>query len=155
MDDAVYNGNADASPETANAKKAVNDPQVMVYLGPLFSGAARQAIPILCPASVAMVSFSNTYPGLTRPNLYNAPGEPDSSYPNCGRNYTRVVATDDVQGAAAAAFARRIGVKRVFVLHDSEPSEEAIAAAFASTAGTLGLQVVGGPEGMDPAASNY
>jgi branched-chain amino acid transport system substrate-binding protein len=40
-------------------------------------------------------------------------------------------------------------------LHDSEAATEAIAAEFASTAGKLGVQVVGGPEGMDPAASNY
>jgi WD40 repeat protein/ABC-type branched-subunit amino acid transport system substrate-binding protein len=155
MDDGVSTGNPGASPETTNANKAVNDPEVMVYLGPSFSGAARQAIPILCRASIAMISPSNTYPGLTRQNLYNAPGEPDSYYPDCGRNYTRVVATDDVQGAVGAEFARRIGATRVYVLHDSVAATEAIAASFATTAGKLGLQVVGGPEGADPTAGNY
>jgi branched-chain amino acid transport system substrate-binding protein len=155
IDDAVLTGNADAASETANANMAVNDPAVMVYLGPLYSAAARQVIPVLCRANVAMISFSNTYPGLTRQNLYNAPGEPDSYYPDCSRNYTRVVATDDEQGAAGAGFARRIGATRVYVLHDSGASTEAVAAAFANTAGKLGLRVVGGPEGTDSAAGNY
>jgi branched-chain amino acid transport system substrate-binding protein len=157
MDDAAYasNGNADAATETDNANQAVNDPAVMVYLGPFYSGAARQAIPILCQTSMAMIAFSNTYPGLTRQNAYNAPGEPDSYYPNCSRNYTRVVATDDVQGAVGAAFARRIGATRVYVLHDSTPGGEAVAVTFANTAANLGVQVVGGPEGVDLAASDY
>jgi branched-chain amino acid transport system substrate-binding protein len=104
---------------------------------------------------MAMIAFSNTYPGLTRQNAYNAPGEPDSFYPGCTRNYTRVVATDDVQGVVGAEFAKRIGAIRVYVLHDSDPGGEAIAAAFGETASKLGLQVVGGPEGVDLAASDY
>jgi WD40 repeat protein/ABC-type branched-subunit amino acid transport system substrate-binding protein/DNA-binding SARP family transcriptional activator len=157
MDDSAFasTGSADAPTETANANKAANDPDVMVYLGPLASGAARQAIPILCQANLALISPTNTYPGLTRQTPYNASGEPDAFYPNCKRNYTRVVATDDVQGAVGAEFAKRIGATRVYALHNSEAYGEALAAAFADTARDLGLQVVGGPEGMDPAAANY
>ena len=52
------------------------------------------SIPILCAANLAMISPANTYPGLTK----NIPGavesnEPDVYYPNCKRNYTRVVPT--------------------------------------------------------------
>jgi WD40 repeat protein/ABC-type branched-subunit amino acid transport system substrate-binding protein len=157
MDDAAYasNESADGPTETGNANQAVNDPTVMVYLGPLYSGSARQAIPILCRAGIAMISFSNTYPGLTGQHAYNAPGEPDSFYPNCSRNYTRVVATDDVQGAVGAEFARRLGATRVYALHDSGAAPEATTATFADTASRLGLRVVGGPEGVDLADSDY
>ena len=41
------------------------------------------------------------------------------------------------------------------MLHDSELYGQGIAEVFADTARRLGLQVIGGPDGMDPAASDY
>jgi branched-chain amino acid transport system substrate-binding protein len=43
----------------------------------------------------------------------------------------------------------------VYVLHDSDLYGQGIAEVFAATAQRVGLTVVGGPEGMDPAASDY
>jgi WD40 repeat protein/ABC-type branched-subunit amino acid transport system substrate-binding protein/DNA-binding SARP family transcriptional activator len=148
-------GSNDEPSETANAKRAVNDPNVVLYLGPNQSGPARQAIPILCPAQLAMISHSATYPGLTKKTPYNAQGEPDVYYPGCQRNFARVVPTDDLQGAVAAQFAQQLGVNRVYVLEDGGVYGQEVAAVFSATASKLGLQVVGGPEGIDPAASDY
>ena len=62
LDDAGPNGVWDAATEAANASKAVNDPDVVVYLGTYNSGAARASIPILCQANLVMISPANTCP---------------------------------------------------------------------------------------------
>ena len=63
-----------------------------------------------------MVSNANTNPGLTK--AWDP--KPDKYYPTGARNYARVCTTDDVQGSAAAQFAKSIGVKSVYVLNDTE-----------------------------------
>jgi branched-chain amino acid transport system substrate-binding protein len=148
-------GTPDAPSEAANANQAINDPNALVYLGPSLSGLARVSIPMLCPSQLAMISYAATYPGLTKQTAYNAPGEPEMYYTDCQRNFTRVVPTDELQGAAAAAFAKQLGVTRVYALDDGTVYGLNLAATFASTATRLGLQVVGGPEAIDPAASDY
>ena len=69
------------------------------------------------------------------------------------RNYFRVVPADDLQGAAAAAYAKQIGAKSVFVLDDTELYGKGIAAIFARKSTNLGLTVAGGPESIDVHAS--
>jgi branched-chain amino acid transport system substrate-binding protein len=156
MDDATAaKGSWDGPTEASNANKALNDADVMVYIGTFNSGAAKVSIQILCPANLAMISPANTYPGLTKKTPYNAPNEPDVYYPNCKRNYTRVPATDDLQGAVGAVYAKQIGATKAYVLHDSDLYGQGIAEVFAATAKKIGLEVAGGPEGMDPAASDY
>src|SRR5262249_47711867 len=67
QDDAIpMKGQWDADQEKANATKAVNDPDGLLYLGTYNSGAAKVSIPILNAGGMAMVSPSNTYPGLTK-----------------------------------------------------------------------------------------
>ena len=67
-----------------------------------------------------MVSPANTYVGLTHTGPGTAPGEPDKYYPTGKRNYARVVAADDFQGAADAQLAKQLGMKKVYVLNDKE-----------------------------------
>jgi branched-chain amino acid transport system substrate-binding protein len=55
-------------------------------------------------------------------------------YPDCPRNLARVVPTDDRQGVVGAAFARQLGVRNVYVLHDGSIYGQGIAAVFASSA---------------------
>jgi branched-chain amino acid transport system substrate-binding protein len=43
----------------------------------------------------------------------------------------------------------------VYILHDTEPYGYLIASTFAETAGKIGLDMVGGPEGVDPRAHEY
>jgi branched-chain amino acid transport system substrate-binding protein len=144
----------DAEKENENANRAINDPDVMVYLGPYNSGAARVSIPTLNNADLVMISPSNTYAGLTKPSK-GRPNEPAVFYPTGRRNYARVVPADDVQGAVGAGWAKQLGVARVFILHDTEIYGHAIAQSFADTAARIGLEIVGGPEGIDPRAQDY
>ena len=159
----VYEDWDDASPERGvweaekgneNANRAVHDPDVMVYLGPYNSGAARVSIPTLNNADLVMISPSNTYAGLTKPGK-GQPNEPAVFYPSGKRNYARVVPSDDIQGAVGAGWAKQLGAARVFVLHDTELYGHAVALSFADTAARIGLEVVGGPEGIDPRAQDY
>ncbi|HEX8229719.1 MAG TPA: branched-chain amino acid ABC transporter substrate-binding protein, partial [Chloroflexia bacterium] len=116
---ATIDGNWDAGVELANARRAVEDPDAMVYIGTYNSGAAKISIPILNRVNMAMISPGNTYPGLTKPGTGNA-GEPWTYYPLGVRNYFRVVPADDLQGSAAVAFAQQRGVQSVYVLDDTE-----------------------------------
>ena len=79
---------------------------------------------------VAMVSPSNTYPGLTEGGPGTEAGEPDNYYPTGTRNYARVVWNDQFQGAANAQYAKELGLKKVFVLNDSETYGLGIATLF-------------------------
>jgi branched-chain amino acid transport system substrate-binding protein len=128
----------------------------MVYLGTFNSGAAKVSIPILCKANLGMISPANTYPGLTK-KIEGAveANEPDVYYEGCKRNYTRVVPTDEIQGAAAANWSKQLGATKAYVLDDTELYGHGIAVVYANTAPKIGLQLVGGPEGIDAKASDY
>jgi branched-chain amino acid transport system substrate-binding protein len=144
----------DAGKEAQNARKAVADPDVMVYLGPGNSGAARLAIPILNRAGLVIVNASSTYSGLTKPE-FGELNEPDVYYPTGARNFVRVVPADDVQGAAAANWAKSMGASKVYVLDDGDLYGFGISAVFTETATAIGLNVVGGPESIDVTAPDY
>jgi branched-chain amino acid transport system substrate-binding protein len=156
MDDATAaKGAWDAAKEAENANIAVNDPNVLAYIGTFNSGAAKVAIPILCQANLVMISPANTYPGLTKKVEGIEPNEPDTYYPGCKRNYTRVVPSDELQGAVAAQWSKNLGATKAYILDDTELYGHGIAVFFEQTARKIGLQVVGGPEGIDPKASDY
>ena len=146
-------GQWDPAVEAANAQKAVKDPDIMAYIGTYNSGAAKISMPILNQASLVMVSPANTYPGLTKPGTGEA-NEPQVYRPSGKINYFRVVPADDIQGEVAATWAKELGVKRVFILHDRELYGKGVADVFKRACGKLGIQVVG-YEGIDPKAANY
>jgi branched-chain amino acid transport system substrate-binding protein len=104
---------------------------------------------------MVMVSNANTNPGLTK--KWDA-GEPEKYYPTGKRNYYRVVTTDDVQGAAAAIFAKAQGVKKVYVINDRQTYGQGIARAFTTNAKKQGLTVLSSGdagEGWDDKATDY
>jgi branched-chain amino acid transport system substrate-binding protein len=153
-DSAASGASWDPDKEADNAHHAVDDPDVMVYIGPYNSGAAEVSIPILNQADLATISPSATYSGLTKPGT-GRPNEPDVYYPSGKRNFVRVIPTDDVQGAVGAAWARQLGANRVYVLDDTELYGHAVAASFVEAAQKIGLQVIGGPEGVNPRAVDH
>src|SRR5207249_7966583 len=129
---AANNGDWDGTVEQANANKAVNDPDAMAYIGTYNSGAAKLAIPILNQNCLVMVTPANTYPGLTKAvNGVTKPGEPDTYYPGGYRNYSRVVGTDDAQGAAGAEWAKSLGGTKAYVLDDTQVYGQGLAKSFA------------------------
>ncbi len=114
-------------------------------IGPHNSGCAQLQIPILNRAAggpLAMVSPSNSHPGLTRAApldvLPGVPGQPEVFYPTGERSYARVNATDDLQGAALALLAKRLGLESVYLIHDGGYWEQLLRRSFPSTARRVG-----------------
>ena len=142
----------------ANAQAHVANRSEVAVMGTYNSGCAKIIVPILNQApggAMTMISNANTNPGLTK--VWN-PGEPDVYYPKGIRNYGRVCTTDDIQGAAAAQFAKSIGVKSVYVLNDTQTYGQGVAQAFTTEAKKIGLNVLSSGaygEGWDAKQSSY
>ena len=103
----------------ANANAYARAERLVAVIGPYNSNCAGVEIPILNRAPggpLAMISPSNTWPGLTRggPGLKAGGyrGEPDVYYPTGARNYFRLRPRDDLQGAALAVLAKRARAPR-------------------------------------------
>lgn len=146
-------GKWDPAQVTSNANSAVADKSVVAVIGHFNSGAAKLSIPILNKANLVMVSPANTYPGLTKPGKGVA-NEPNVYYPSGKRNYARVVPADDLQGVAAANWAKSLGVKKVYILHDQELYGKGLADIFEASAKKQGIEVLGN-DGIDSKASDY
>jgi len=126
----------------AHAYMAAKD--VLGVIGPWNSGCAEEQIPIVSrkdPEPLAMISPSNTYAGLTR----RIPGEKSGTafYPDGVRTYVRVVTHDLAQGIAAAHLAKRLGVRRMVVLHQMPRDSyvRGLTGPFVNAAEDLGLHV--------------
>jgi DNA-binding SARP family transcriptional activator/ABC-type branched-subunit amino acid transport system substrate-binding protein/streptogramin lyase len=127
-----------------NAHAYARDPSVIGVIGTFQSDCATRELPILNRAPdgpVPMISPSNTYTGLTRAGPGAARGDPDRYRPTGTRNYVRIIAPDDVQGAADALLARQLRLRRAYVLTDGTIYGTGIAAAFRRTAARLGIRV--------------
>jgi branched-chain amino acid transport system substrate-binding protein len=152
---AERNGGWDPGVESSNANQAVADADCMVYMGTYNSGAAKISIPIMGEANMGMISFANTYAGLTKKVPGIEEGEPDQYYPNGIRNYCRVIAADDIQGAAGASWAvESKGIKSAYVLDDQSLYGHGVAQVFNDTLKEMGVNVLGF-EGWDPKAPDY
>src|SRR3989440_7044509 len=131
---------------SANANAYANNKSVVGVIGTFNSGCAECVIPVLNRASggpVAMVSPANTYVGLTHGGPGTAAGEPDKYYPTGKRNYIRIVAADDFQGAADATLAQKLGLKKVYILNDKEAYGQGVATDFKNSLTKLGVTVAG------------
>jgi branched-chain amino acid transport system substrate-binding protein len=150
-------GKWDSGKCSANANNYAQNSSVVGVIGTFNSGCAEIIVPVLNRASngpVAMVSPANTYVGLTHGGAGTVAGEPGKYYPTGKRNYARVVAADDYQGAADALLAQSLGVKKVYILNDKEAYGLGVASNFRNAAKRLGL-TVSGFTAWDGKASSY
>ena len=129
----------------ADAKSYVADRDVLGVIGTYNSGCTIPMLPIMSRRSagpLAMISPANTYAGLTRPGAGVCCGHPGVLYPDGVRNFVRLAAPDDVQGAAGAVAAHDAGARKVVVLRlRTEDYAVALAASFARAARALGMEV--------------
>jgi branched-chain amino acid transport system substrate-binding protein len=117
----------------ANARTFGRDPRVIGVIGPLNSPCAFASLPETNRAGLAVLSPLASAPGLTRGAR--------ELYPTGRRHFARVFPPDDRQAEAMAELARRLGARRVAVLHDGDPSYgKLMATAFARRARELGLE---------------
>ena len=156
-DSTAQAGKWDSGKCSANGHAYANNKKVIGVLGTFNSGCAEIVIPILNRASdgpVGMVSPANTYVGLTHSGPGTASGEPEKYYPSGKRNYIRIVAADDYQGASNALLAKQLGYKSVFIFNDKEAYGLGVATDFRNAAKKLGLKIAGFTA-WDPKASSY
>ena len=136
LDDSVQ-GKHDPAQGAVNLKSFVADSRVLAALGPMNSNVAKAEIPISNAAGLAQITMAATAVELTHaPDAVKLrPQNPDRPA------FFRVCASDDRQGAAAASFARALGLKAAFVIDDNESYGKGLAdvfaGAFASDGGTV------------------
>jgi branched-chain amino acid transport system substrate-binding protein len=154
-DAATEQGQWDLAKEVDNAREAAFDKDVMAYIGPYNSGAARGSIPILNEANVVQVSPSCTWPGLTKKVKGDNRGEPDI-YRKSGKiTFCRVCPHDLVQGSQAAVFvAKELKAKSVYILDDKELYGGGIARLFQEKCESLKIKVLG-HEGINSRQPNF
>jgi len=129
-----------------NARAYAGDPSLVAVVGDFASDCTRLEVPILNRAPggpIAQISPASTYVGLTQGGPGAARDEPARYAPSGRRSFLRVIARDDVQGAADATFAKTLGVRRAYVLEDGSGYGRGIADAFDRAARRLGIRLVG------------
>ena len=156
-DSTAQAGKWDSGTCQTNASNDASDASVVGVIGTFNSGCAEIEIPILNRAPngpVAMVSPANTYVGLTHAGPGTAAGEPAKYYPTGHRNYARVVAADDFQGAADATLAKQLKIKKLFIINDKEAYGAGVATNVSNAAKKLGITIVKNVA-YDPKATSY
>jgi DNA-binding SARP family transcriptional activator/ABC-type branched-subunit amino acid transport system substrate-binding protein/streptogramin lyase len=131
----------------SNAKAYARTPDVVGVIGSFISPCTSFQLPVANQAPggpLAMISPSNTDPGLTRPQRGSEPGELEELYPSGERNYVRIATPDNALPVAVVKLARELGRRRVFVAWDGEDDSMAgFAPDVRQSAPGLGLDMVG------------
>jgi branched-chain amino acid transport system substrate-binding protein len=156
-DSTAQAGKWDSGKCSANGNAYATNKSVIGVIGTFNSGCAEIIIPILNRAAdgpVGMASPANTYVGLTHSGPGTASGEPEKYYPTGKRNYIRLVAADDYQGASNALLTQSLGLKKVFILNDKEAYGLGVATDYKNAAIKLHIAVAGFTA-WDPKASSY
>jgi branched-chain amino acid transport system substrate-binding protein len=151
-----------------NVKAFIADPRVIAMLGPFDSSVARAQIPIANRAHMAMVSPATSSRCLTKEPYLPKTLSPhrtqiscqDAGLPSPGdlrptgvNNYFRLSTTDELQGPAAADYARKqLHLMRVAVISHHEAYGQLLANSFTARFNKLGGTVVAREE-LDPGAS--
>jgi branched-chain amino acid transport system substrate-binding protein len=125
LDDAVQ-GVHDPAQGAQNVKTFIADSGVLGMVGPFNSNVAKAEIPLTNDAGLVQISPSNTNTGLTKGDDAK---KLRTSHPDVN-TYFRVCTTDDKQGAAGATFARKLELKKAFIIDDNETYGKGLADVF-------------------------
>ncbi len=111
------------------ANTFASDPNLLGVMGHLNSGVSIPASKVYAEKKIVQISPASTNPALTQQGL---------------KNVFRVCTTDAVQGPAAADYAiDLLGLKSAYVIDDSTPYGEGLAAEFAKQFEAKGGKVLG------------
>ncbi len=112
----------------ANAKNIIADKEILGVIGHLNSGVAIPSSEVYKEVNLTMISPANTNPTIT-----------DRGY----KNVYRVCGRDDVQGVVGSEFAKSLGVKSVYIIHDKTTYGQGVAEFFRDDAQKKGIRVLG------------
>jgi branched-chain amino acid transport system substrate-binding protein len=130
---------------------ALENPQVIGFVGPYSSGTALAFLPESASAGVVMVSPTATLTGLTQSDAAASEHVPFESLHPAGKppTFFRLAPTDDALGKAGADLAvapkskKGLAAHTVFLVDDASASGKAAAAAFATELKAKGGVVAG------------
>ena len=136
----------DAEDDTAKADvgatvaaKLVADSSVVGVVGPLNSSVARSVAPVMAQANLAIISPANSATDLTGRDLLEA----GKTQVRPNKSYFRLAATDDFQGPFDADYAvKKLGFKKIAIVHDKKAYGQGLAEAFAARAKADGATVL-------------
>ncbi|MDE2511956.1 MAG: branched-chain amino acid ABC transporter substrate-binding protein [Elusimicrobia bacterium] len=132
---APFDDRADPKEAVNVANLIISDPRIIAVVGHYTSGCSIPAAKVYARAPIAMIS-----PGATNPEVTAQQLSPDWIGP---RVVFRDVPTDDVQGAYAAEFVyKRLGKRRMALLHDKTPYGQGLIEQFQATFQALGGKIV-------------
>jgi len=137
----------------ANAKVASQDKSTIAYLGDYDSGATAISLPLINDGGILQISPASSYVGLTQ-SQFAGQDEPERFYPTGVRTFGRNVPNDLVQGAAAVALMRRLGIHSLYVIDDLDAFNASLAQIVASDAQQAGINVLAS-DSLDMTASDY
>jgi branched-chain amino acid transport system substrate-binding protein len=146
-------GRWDPNQVIANARRAIQDPHAIAYIGELDTGASAVSIPVLDQKGILQVSPADGLAGLTHRDGATR-GEPEKYYPDPRRNFARIVPPDNRQAAAIAAYMKELGVTRLYVANDGGGYGVAMANALVNDATALGIGVFNN-ETITPQGADY
>ena len=124
---------ADPKQGTIAAQKVVDHGKVLGVIGHYNSGVTMAANPVYAKANLFTVTPSASNPDVVAKSMKTASGS-NSSY--------RMVAHDGMQGPAMAAYANKIGIKKVAIVDDATTYGKGLADKFEAKAKELGMDVV-------------
>jgi branched-chain amino acid transport system substrate-binding protein len=138
LDDTTQ-GLHDPAQGAQNVKTLIGDPAALALVGPYNSNVAKSEIPLTNDAQLAQISPAATADVLTigagAKTLRQSHPDQVAFFRTCTR--------DSEQGAALAHFAQTLHLRRVFIVDDNETYGLDLADAFASSAASDGLTVLG------------
>jgi branched-chain amino acid transport system substrate-binding protein len=123
-----------------NARTATSDSAAIAYIGEFESGATRVSLPITNEARMLQVSPASTATDLVSP-VRASDEVPERVQPSGERSFGRVIPDDELQGAAGAVWADRLG-SRDALAFSLERFGNVAAGEFAEEAEQLGIPVV-------------
>jgi ABC-type branched-subunit amino acid transport system substrate-binding protein/DNA-binding SARP family transcriptional activator/DNA-binding beta-propeller fold protein YncE len=145
-DSTAQAGNFDFATCGANARAYAADKDVLGVIGTYNSECAVAELPITSgtpSGPLAMISPLDTYTELTHNAPGFTPGLLGLLYPTGKRNFVRIIAPDDVEGAADAKLAHELRLGRVYVLDDESGYGRHLTGGFVHAARKLGLKLAG------------
>jgi DNA-binding SARP family transcriptional activator/ABC-type branched-subunit amino acid transport system substrate-binding protein len=145
-DSTAQSGTSDFATCSANARAYAADKDVLGVIGTYYSECEIAELPSMSATPsgpLAVISPLTTYPGLTHLAQGSTSELLGLIYPTGRRNFVRIIAPDDLQGAADAKLAHELDLARVYLLDDESEYGRNLTGGFIHAARTFGLKLAG------------